>query len=68
MKDLLVEARVTATQTRLMYNGNLTHEQVKLYIRTLQKHEFIDGKKTFQTTKKGELYIIIYKTLKALMT
>ncbi len=72
--DILTEAKKSEKKTHIMYNCNLNHKQVKLYIGFLLeigllKSHFEDNNKvTFKVTSKGSKYLSAYYKLKALMT
>lgn len=76
MADILNEALKDTRKTRIMYKCNLSHRQLKSYLRLLlgmrllglfsEKEESETG--LFKTTEKGRDFLSAYRNLKALMS
>jgi len=76
MASILKETHKGARKTRIMYRCNLSHAQLKVYLKLLsgmgfiachsEKHSSELG--LFKTTAKGLKFLDAYRTLKALMT
>ena len=76
MANILREANRGAKKTRIMYNCNLSHSQLQVYLQVLCDMEFLashskkeDAKlNCFKTTSKGLKFLDAYRALKSLMT
>ena len=74
MTSILGEARKGSRKTRIMYRCNLSHRQLKVYLKFLLDMKLLmsvceeDSKTTFyQTTAKGRNFLDAYGKLKELM-
>ncbi len=74
MANILSEARKGARKTRIMYRCNLSHRQLKVYLKFLLDMKLLmsvleeDSKTNFyQTTAKGRNFLDAYGKLKELM-
>ena len=66
--NILDEARKGARKTRLMYRGNMSHRQLKVYLKLLLGLELLAlHSNLYKTTVKGFKFLDAYRTLKALM-
>ncbi len=76
MANILSAANKSAKKTRIMYNCNLSHNQLQIYLKTLRDMGFLasHSKKEgatlnyFRTTSKGIKFLDAYRALKSLMT
>jgi len=72
--SILKEAHEGARKTRIMYKCNLSHRQLKVYLKLLLGMKLLElteeGSKldVLKTTAKGLKFLDAYRTLKALMT
>ena len=67
--NILGEARKGARKTHIMYNCNLSHRQLHVYLRLLLDMEFLGCRSNvYKVTAKGFKFLDAYRTLKALMT
>lgn len=74
MTSILSEARKGARKTHIMYRCNLSHRQLKVYLKFLLDMKLLmsvyeeDSKTSFyQTTAKGRNFLDAYDKLKELM-
>jgi predicted transcriptional regulator len=68
ISDVLEAAKVEGgtTRTRIMYNANLSHDQMKHYVRILIENHFLYydlHTQRFKTTEKGLKVIEAYKRI-----
>lgn len=68
ISDILEDANVEGgtTKTRIMYNANLSHDQMKHYVRILTENHFLCydlHTQRFKTTEKGVRVIEAYKRI-----
>lgn len=68
MADIMDVATEKKLKTKIMYMVNLSFSQVKEYVTFLTKRGFLQvrvehGKKTYETTAKGKLYIKNYREM-----
>jgi len=76
MANILNEAHEGARKTRIMYRCNLSHRQLRVYLKLLLDMGFLefhsekdnDELGLFETTAKGLKFLEAYRALKALMT
>jgi predicted transcriptional regulator len=76
MASILKEAHEGARKTHIMYRCNLSHIQLRVYLKLLLGMGFLafnsekdsDELGLFETTVKGLKFLDAYRTLKALMT
>ena len=76
MASILNEAHEGARKTRIMYRCNLSHGQLKVYLKLLLGMGFLASRSEkgsgklgfFETTAKGLKFLDAYRALKALMT
>jgi predicted transcriptional regulator len=76
MASILKEAHEGARKTRIMYRCNLSHMQLKVYLKLLLDMRFLTSNSEknsneldlFKTTARGLKFLDAYRTLKALMT
>ncbi|MGD9130663.1 MAG: winged helix-turn-helix domain-containing protein [Candidatus Bathyarchaeota archaeon] len=76
MANILTVAKKGAKKTRIMYNCNLSHSQLQLYLQILREMELLtfyskkEGAKQnyFETASKGLEFLDAYRALKSLMT
>ena len=72
--DILIKAKEDTIKTRIMYNCNLSYNQLKVYLNFLLEIELLDShfenrsnKVFFRITSKGSKFLSAYSKLKALM-
>ena len=69
MANVLDEARKGSRKTRIMYRGNMSHKQLRVYLKLLLGLELLTlHSNLYKTTAKGLKFLDAYRTLKALMT
>jgi len=69
MANILDEARKGAKKTHLMYRANMSHKQLRVYLKLLLRLELLTlHSNLYKTTPKGLKFLDAYGTLKALMT
>jgi len=69
MANILDEARKGAKKTHLMYRGNMSHKQLRVYLKLLLGLELLAlHSNLYKTTAKGLKFLDAYHSLKALMT
>ena len=76
MANILNEAHKGAKKTRIMYRCNLSHAQLKVYLKLLFRMKLLEltskekGNKpnVLKTTAKGLEFLDAYRKLKVLMT
>ncbi len=76
MANILNEAHEGSRKTRIMYRCNLSHRQLKAYLKLLLDMGFLafhsekdsNNPYQFETTVKGLEFIDAYQTIKSLMT
>jgi predicted transcriptional regulator len=67
--NILDEARKGSRKTRVMYRCNLSHRQLQVYLNLIQDMGLLAShSEFFITTAKGNKFLEVYRTLKALMT
>jgi predicted transcriptional regulator len=68
MADILGETLKGARKTHIMYNCNLSHNQLHAYLKLLLAMEFLELRsKVYKATAKGLKFLDAYLTLEALM-
>ncbi len=70
--DILEVANVEGgtTRTRIMYNANLSHDQMKRYVSILTENNFLYydlQTRRFKTTEKGLMVIEAYKRIESMV-
>jgi|SRR5918994_3214132 predicted transcriptional regulator len=68
IRDILEVAKVEngITKTAIMYNANLSHDQMKNYVRVITENNFLyydSQTQRFKTTEKGLMVIEAYKRI-----
>ncbi len=67
--DILSAARPSARKTHLMYRGNLSYQQLELYLNFMLEKQLLEVKrgfgaaKTYSLTEKGGKFISLYQNI-----
>ena len=67
---ILDAANGGTTKTKIMYNAYLSYNQLKEYISILIENnllDYIEGARTFRTTKKGLNFLKMYREMTELL-
>ena len=72
MAEIMEVAQESELKTRIMYMVNMSFSQVNDYLKTLTEMGFLrvykeNGKKNYETTTKGNMYIQNYKEMANLL-
>jgi predicted transcriptional regulator len=72
IRDILEVANVErgTTKTRIMYNANLSHDQMKHHLRVLTENNLLNynvDTRKFKTSEKGLRVIEIYKQMEGMI-